>query len=122
MLKQGSIVRARVADPRGGNEKVRPLVVITPTREISANEPLLGVAITGSFSDPLKGDEVPLPYHPSGATNSSLRKPCVAKCSWLAELNLSDVIEIKGFISNERLIGVLNTIASLEKEAGDDQS
>jgi hypothetical protein len=120
MLRQGSVIRARVPDPQGDNVKVRPLVVVTPTTEISAQQTFVGVAITGSFSEPLAKDEVALPYHPSGTASSGLRKPCVAKCSWLVELNGVDVVDLKGHLSKERLIAVLNRIAALEENLDDE--
>jgi mRNA-degrading endonuclease toxin of MazEF toxin-antitoxin module len=113
MLKQGSIVRARVVDPQGGNAKIRPLVIVSPTTEINSKQTLVAVAITGRFADPLAADEVALPYHPSGIATSGLRKPCVAKCAWLVELESEDVVERKGFLSNERLSAILQRISEL---------
>jgi mRNA-degrading endonuclease toxin of MazEF toxin-antitoxin module len=113
MLKQGSIVRARVVDPQGGNSKLRPLVIVSPTSDINSKETLVAVAITGRFSDPLADDEVALPYHPAGSAASGLRKPCVAKCAWLVELNQADVVEQKGHLSNERLRAILQRITEL---------
>jgi hypothetical protein len=92
MLKQGSVIRARVGDPQGGNTKVRPLVIVTPTNEIAGENPIAGVAVTG------------------------LRKPCVAKCSWLVVLGVADVVEQKGFVSTERLTEILTKIRSLESK------
>lgn len=110
MLKQGSVIRAWIEDPQGGNPKPRPLVVVTPTDDIRQSAVLVAVAITGRFSDPLADDEVPLPYHPAGKANSGLRKPCVAKCSWMAITRLEDVLEVKGFLNTERLTVILQKI------------
>jgi mRNA-degrading endonuclease toxin of MazEF toxin-antitoxin module len=116
VLKQGSIVQARVYDPQGQNPKVRPLVVITPTPEIGAAAQFVAVAISGRFSTPLADDEVPLPYHPAGKANSGLRKPCVAKCSWLVTLAQADVVAEKGFLTAERLDAVLRAVGRLNRE------
>jgi mRNA-degrading endonuclease toxin of MazEF toxin-antitoxin module len=113
MLKQGSIVRAHVADPQGGNVKVRPFVVVSSTTDIGSTESFVAAAITGRFSDPLAEDEVALPYHPAGVAASGLRKPCVAKCAWLVEFSPADVVEQKGHLSNERLSAVLQRISEL---------
>jgi hypothetical protein len=119
MLRQGSIVQALVCDPQGRNPKVRPLVVITPTSEILASKLLVGVAITGQFSNPLCRDEVALPYHPGGRASSGLRKPSVAKCTWLVTVRPEDIAEHKGFLSAERLLAVLSAVQSLEDKTED---
>jgi mRNA-degrading endonuclease toxin of MazEF toxin-antitoxin module len=114
MLRQGSVVRALVNDPRGGNPKLRPLVVLSPTRDIADNRPLVAVAITSQFSDPLAADEVALPYHPGGRSGSGLTRPCVAKCSWLVVLRLGDVQAQKGYLSTERLAAILTAVEQLD--------
>jgi hypothetical protein len=114
MLKQGSIVLAWVNDPQGRNPKARPLVVITPTNEILTSKLLVAVAVTGQFSDPLADDEVALPYHPAGRASSGLRKPCVAKCSWLLPIRSEDVLERKGFLTSERVVAILSAVARLQ--------
>jgi mRNA-degrading endonuclease toxin of MazEF toxin-antitoxin module len=116
MLRQGGIVLALVSDPQGQNAKARPLVVISPTQEIASGNSLVAVAITSQFASPLAPDEVALPYHPGGQAATGLRKPCVAKCSWLAIIRLQEVLDIKGFVSNERLIAILTAVNQLKKE------
>lgn len=118
MLRQGSVIQAKVHDPQGGNPKLRPLVVVTPTAEIVASAPLVAVAVTGTFSAPLAGDEVALPFHPGGLAKSGLRKPCVAKCSWLVTLQAEDVLEIRGFLANERIAAILQRIGKLDDLSG----
>jgi hypothetical protein len=114
MLRQGSVVRARILDPLGDNPKVRPLVIVTQTHEISPNQPLVAVAITGRFSNPLAADEVPLPHHPAGSAKTGLRKPCVAKCSWVVSLRPEDILEQKGFITTDKLTAILKRINQLQ--------
>ena len=75
MLKQGSIIRAWVADPQGSNPKVRPLIIVTPTHEIASAQAIVAVVVTGVFSDPLAAEEVPLPYHPAREASGGLTKP-----------------------------------------------
>jgi mRNA-degrading endonuclease toxin of MazEF toxin-antitoxin module len=55
----GQIVRIRVT--RHGQEKARPVVILTPNETIGEGESLVGVAITGT-PDPPAGFEVPLPW------------------------------------------------------------
>lgn len=113
MLQQGSVIRALVPDPRGQNPKWRPLVVLTPTAEIENAETIVAVAITGVYSDPLASDEVPLPYHPQGKARTGLRKPCVAKCSWLVTILKTNILDVRGFLSNERLSVLLLKVSEL---------
>jgi hypothetical protein len=70
----------------------------------------VAVAITGRFSEPLAADEVTLPFHPRGRANSGLRKPCVAKCSWLETIEVNHVIEPMGFVSASIMRAILERI------------
>lgn len=107
---QGSIVRARVSDPRGGNPKIRPLVVITKSSQISEHGKLVGIAITGEFDTPPLDDEVPLPWHSRGRCRTRLTKPCVAKCTWLRSLGLSDIVEVRGHVPSTELDAIFEKI------------
>ena len=112
-IQQGCIVRASVLDPAGTNRKIRPLVIVTANSEIRTAQSLFAVAITGTFSDPPAADEVALPWHPKGASRTNLVKPCVAKCSWICELQLSDVIEVRGHVPTVQLQAILERLAIL---------
>ncbi len=111
-LVQGAIVLAEVGDQRGANQKVRPLVVITRTADIPAASQLVTVAITGTFAEPLQRDEVRLQWHPRGQCRTKLRKPSVAKCSWLPIIAKSDIQEIKGFIPLPQLQRIVEIATS----------
>jgi mRNA-degrading endonuclease toxin of MazEF toxin-antitoxin module len=115
VIRQGSIIRAKTIDPQGFNPKIRPLLVVSPNEDISATGPIVCIAVTGRFSEPLADDEVALPFHSAGAANSGLRKPSVAKCSWSVTIGMDDIVDRKGFVSKERLTAVLTRIADLER-------
>lgn len=106
-VSQGSIIRALVLDTSGRNPKPRPLVVISTNAEMDKEGALLGVAITGEFDEPPLDDEIVMRFRRGGACRSGLDKKCVAKCSWIREVRLSDVIEIKGHASNWELEQIL---------------
>jgi mRNA-degrading endonuclease toxin of MazEF toxin-antitoxin module len=106
-----------VLDPQGGNPKVRPLVIVTPTAEISNTTPLVAVAITSEFSQPEADDEVAMPFDPRGRVGSGLKVPCVAKCRWQCILTTSEIIERKGYISTDKLTEILNKLADIEAES-----
>jgi hypothetical protein len=112
-VQQGSIIRARVTDLSGVNIKTRPLVVVSKTLEIEREGVFYAVAITGEFSEPLAADEIPLPWDANRRCKTGLVKRCVAKCSWMREIPLTDVIEIKGHLSGH-LLDVVVTLSGLE--------
>jgi len=112
-LAQGQIVQAEVCDPQGGNRKLRPLVIVTATSEITAQEPLVAVAVTSRFREPLEDDEVLLPWYPAGNVRTKLRKPCVAKCSWLCQLAVTDVVGQRGIVPREQMQEIIARVKTL---------
>jgi mRNA-degrading endonuclease toxin of MazEF toxin-antitoxin module len=114
MLRQGGIIQATVSDPQGGNAKLRPLVIVSPTSDVASAAELVAVAITGRFSEPLATDEVLLPFHPNGQAKSGLRKACVAKCSWLIKIQPADVVKQSGFLGAETLTAILRKVGELK--------
>ncbi len=112
-LVQGQIVQAEVYDPQGGNRKLRPLVIVTATSEISGQEPLVAVAVTSRFREPLEEDEVLLPWHPGGNVRTKLRKPCVAKCRWLCQIAVADVVEQRGIVPREQMREIIARVNRL---------
>ena len=109
---QGCIVRAEVRDPQGGNPKVRPLVIVTATEEIAACDTVVGVAVTSVFSEPLQDDEVALPWQVTGVARTSSTRPCVAKCSWLFEIEKQDDLEIKGSVPATHITEIIEKLKS----------
>lgn len=106
-VQQGSVIRAWVTDPNGGNPKTRPLVVVSTNSDISREGTFIAVAITGHPpGSALESDEVPLPWNAEGRCKSGLSKPSVAKCSWMRELPLAAVVDIKGHLRGTELDAV----------------
>jgi hypothetical protein len=77
--------------------------VVSTNSEIKRTSAFFAVAVTGEFGDPLLDCEIPLPWNRSGHCKSGLTKECVANCSWMRQLLLTDVIEIKGHLRGEEL-------------------
>jgi hypothetical protein len=116
-LNQGRIIRAEVFDPQGGNPKVRPLLIVSPTPELAGSDAVACVAITGDFSDPLQWDEVRLPWQRNGRGRTQLRKDCVAKCTWQVVVKISGIVDYKGVVPTaqlEQVVEVLRQIANKE--------
>src|SRR5690349_66310 len=89
----GSVVWAELQDANG-YRKVRPAVVVTPTADIAAGQPVRLAAITTRLPPPLPADHVTLPWDRQGRARSGLRKRCAAVASWLAVVPLSDVSQV----------------------------
>jgi hypothetical protein len=66
------------------------------TDAISADEPLLALAVTTTFPDPPPDDCVPLPWHPQGRVLTGLRKRSAAVLSWIVSLDIADVLMLHG--------------------------
>jgi hypothetical protein len=64
LIQSGDIIWVRMVDPNGVNEKVRSVVVLTPSDEISAGSPLVGATVTTTLPTPLTEDYVELPWQP----------------------------------------------------------
>ena len=87
-LSRGHVVEIVVPDPRGKNEKRRPVVILTSTAEIPTAETLVAAAISTQLADPLPPDWIELPWDKTGKAKSGLTKPCVVKCRWLVKVKL----------------------------------
>jgi mRNA-degrading endonuclease toxin of MazEF toxin-antitoxin module len=115
---QGRIILAKGPDPQGEYEKVRPFVIVTPTEEIWAGAPFVGVAVTGTFRKPPPPECVQLPSRPDGHPQTKLNKEAVAKCDWTQTFTCEDIIDYKGFVPPKYLNEILNLLKRLEGEQG----
>lgn len=113
LLTQGQIIRAKVRDQQGRNPKIRPLVIVSPTPDLRSGGVFVAVAITGQFTEPVAEDEVLLPWHPKGLAATRLRKPSIAKCSWLCEIQKEDVIEIKGTVPRSQMEQIIAYVRTM---------
>lgn len=114
-LQQGSIIWATVADSAGRNAKRRPAVVVTPTAEIKAGEPMVAVAATSSFDASLPPNLVELPWHRSRHPRTGLSRRCAAVCDWLLEIDPSRVEAIGGVVPSAVLAEILARLPSIPR-------
>ena len=112
-LMHGSIVWARVPDENGVNHKERPAVIVTATDDIDVNDPLVAVAVTGTFSNPLRESQVALPFHPSGNTRTKLRRPTVAVCDWIVRIKKADILQVAGIVPPGPLTEIMEKVEAL---------
>lgn len=92
-VRYGRIVFAWIADTRGSG-KLRPALVLTPDDLIATEPQILVAAITTTFRSPPPRDHVPLPWHPTGSSQTRLtrRSAVVVRCTALIDRS-----EIVGF-------------------------
>jgi mRNA-degrading endonuclease toxin of MazEF toxin-antitoxin module len=107
----GSVVWTELEDSNG-YRKVRPVVVVTPTAEITAGKPLRVVAITTRLPNPLPDDHVLLPGDRQGKARSGLRRPCAAVATWQAEVPVCDIHEVVGVLPPTTIRELLEKVAS----------
>jgi mRNA-degrading endonuclease toxin of MazEF toxin-antitoxin module len=100
-------------DPQGRNPKNRPVVIITPTEEISVDDVIVAVAITGRIEKPLPKICVRLPWHRGGHPRTGLSKPSVARCDWLVAIRAENVIEKLGVVPPKQLQQIIDTVDNL---------
>ena len=93
MIRQGVIVWATVYDPRGGNPKKRPVIVLTADREIRDDGVFVGIVCSNSAANvvPRPDHYIEIPFQRDGACRTRLRKPTVAIVGWYAEVPVSSV-------------------------------
>ena len=114
--ERGRIVLAEVSDPQRRNPKCRPLVIISATENIKPGEPILTVAVTGTFNRPLDSDCVELPWHRDGRVQTELRMPCVAKCSWQQTIQQANIKAYKGLVPAKAMLAILKTTEALAQQ------
>ena len=62
-LTQGSIVWIRVPDPQSRNPKLRAFIIISPQSAIVPGAALVGVAVTGTFREPVDDIHIPMRWN-----------------------------------------------------------
>lgn len=109
-LKLGRIVYTVVRDPRGGNPKRRPVILLTPSEQVPAGEPLIGVAISTQPKDPLPPECVRLPSNSRRQGSSRLPERCAAVCNWAVQFHADQIEEIGGIIYGELLLQIVEKV------------
>ena len=88
--EHGSIVWAMVADPNG-HKKRRPVVILTPTKEIIAGASLVGVAVTSTPTIPKPPLHVELPWHSDKHEKTGLFRKSWAICTWIVKFKFEEI-------------------------------
>jgi hypothetical protein len=114
-ISTGSIVWAMVRDQRGYRKR-RPAIVLTPTSEISLDEPILLVAITTTYPEPPPSDCLELPWNPDPrrvATGLGYRSAAVV--SWLEPVYLDEVDSLVGRIPPRLLMEIQRRVSGFDE-------
>ncbi len=112
-LKQGDIILAHVPDEHGRNHKLRRVVIVTPTAEISSDQPLYAVAVTGSIDSVPENCAVPLRWRSNGHPQTGLTKAVVAACQWIVEIDAKCIEKKSGMCSTPELDQILLALARM---------
>src|SRR5437870_7479777 len=110
-LSFGRIVWAEAAD-RNGIRKVRPVVIVTPTDQISDEILIDCVAVTSFLPDPLPDDHVLLPWHAQGHPRTGLNRRSAAVCSWQAHIAVDDIKNVGGVVPGPILLEIMAKVSS----------
>jgi mRNA-degrading endonuclease toxin of MazEF toxin-antitoxin module len=116
-MQSGDVIWVRMVDPNGVNEKVRPVVVLTSSEEISAGSPVVGASITTTLPNPLTDDYVELPWHPQGRVRTGLRRRCAVLCTWLVRIDPAQIEETRGRVPGDKLREINTKISELAERA-----
>ena len=117
--RQGQVCAALI-HPERGEPKRRPVVIITRTEEIRADQPVVVVAVSTTFTEPLSADQIELPFETRGRCSTGLARRSVAVCSWLTKLATSDLGEVRGHVPPPILLKILERVRThLDRTAGE---
>jgi mRNA-degrading endonuclease toxin of MazEF toxin-antitoxin module len=96
-LRTGSIVWATLRD-RNGFRKRRPAIVLTPSDEISHDQPIVVMAVTTTFPSPAPRNCLELPWNSDRRkVSTGLAQRSAAVLTWLDTVYID---EIDGFIGS----------------------
>jgi hypothetical protein len=105
-------VEAVVADPQGGNNKRRPLLVVG----FEDDGRVVWCAISSTFPVPIPHTCIRLPSDPRGHPSTGLTVECVAVCEWVDSFDVSEIECKRGYVSTKTLRRVVQIIEDLAEE------
>lgn len=109
-LSQGQVVQVAVPDPRGQNKKLRPVVILTDTSELSDSTEFVVAAISTKLTDPLPPDWIEVPFSPGGHGKTGLSERSVVKCRWLRRVSPSDVVSVLGHLNPKIMKSIMEIV------------
>lgn len=73
----------------------------------------MAAAISATLPDPLTDEYIELPWHPTGAVRTGLKKRCAVCCRWTEELDPDGIEETRGHVSGGKLKEIIQKIRQL---------
>ena len=61
----------------------------------------MAIVCSTTFEEPVRDDEVLLPFNPNGWCETEFKQPTVAVCSWRANLQVAEGTEVGGYVKGE---------------------
>ncbi len=109
----------KIPDKNGYNAYPRPLIILTPTKEIASADTLVGVVCsstapkTDALLEKPPKEHVPLPYQADGYVRTKLKKETVALCEWIASFRKDDIESVGGRVHAELLEKIVALVRSV---------
>src|SRR5262245_48866187 len=112
-LRPGLIIRARVPDAEGRNDKSRPLVIVDCDEEPGPDDLINVVAITTSVAQAPPQFSVELPWHRSRHPRTGLNQRCVAVCDWIIRIKFDAIEQRVGIVPDKQLLAILKLVETI---------
>lgn len=114
-MREGQIVWATLRD-RNGFRKQRPAIVLTPTDEITADDPIVLMAVTTTFTDPPPADHIGLPWNADRRrTSTHLARRSDAVIRWLDTTYLDEIDSTIGIVPPKVMAAIRQRLKDLSK-------
>lgn len=115
-VKQGSVAWITISDPRGVNAKLRPVVIVSANEQVALGTFVTCVAVSGTFKTPLTSGLIPLPWNTKGTASTGFRKPSVAVCTWVVDVDLRELEATGKYIPAKTVTAIHKEIAKLRRK------
>jgi len=109
---QGRILQAKISEARGGY-KERPVIIVTPTKEIQGAS-FQVVACTTQAEKYPSSYNVPIP----GGKFLGINWDCDAVCNWMPQINENDITGLGGILSPKYLRMIVEKLRELKEGKG----
>lgn len=106
----GRIVWVTVPDPRGGNPKRRPAVVVSPP---GLDGTVAVAAVTTQLGQSPFAQTVELPWSPAGHPDTGLKRPSEVVCSWVERISTALIGDAGGSVPDGPLAEILKKVDRL---------
>lgn len=115
-LRSGRIVWAIVRDHRGYRKR-RPAIILTPDAEISADQPLVLMAVTTTYPEPPPIEYIELPWNRDRRrVSTGLARRSAAVVTWVDTVYPDEVDSVIGTVPPKTMEEILRHLRMLEED------